>query len=238
MGKRRRQFERVWQRDGGLCGIHLQGCGKRVEASEGDVGHIIPKTMSNRGHLDEHMSRAEHKELRRKHGVVIGRDMNVQPMHRECNEAMKSVFPPWPIRSHCDCCVWVYEERRDGRWEPILGLSTEEEEVGIPEGRTGNEYQLSRWIRLPGTGGKVMMVGQHFAARMQVSDPEGPVSHSVLLMMGRERSGKMRANKTMGNLGVTLRQMHRHNMSVAEKGKIHTRNAYAEVARWKKDFRE
>ena len=237
MGRRGEQYARIWRRDEGRCGIHLQGCGAVIKKGEGNVGHIIPKTMINRGHFDEYMSRAERKAVEAKLGKRIARDMNVQPMHKECNEGMKSVFPPARIRCLCTCCTWMYEENVEGIWRPILGLSPEEEREGIPEGRDGEDYRISRWFTPTGGGTRICM-SRLFAWRVQVHGPEGPVSHPVLVMTGRHKGQGLTAGKSVGNLGITLRQMHRHNMQTAMDKGVPMEQGFQTVASISKDFRK
>ena len=119
------KVRRIWERDGGRCGIHLGGCGKPLRVREATIGHIIPKallrTAGNRQYDEvrsERAGKAFEEEGRDKRWI----DSNVQPMHRECNEEMGVRFPLDEMAHHCTCCRWIYlVEDKEGRVNIVRG---------------------------------------------------------------------------------------------------------------------
>ena len=65
------QRKNAWVRDSGRCGIHLGGCGRRIERSnQCEVDHIIPLVLA---------------KLIAPAPREFDRPWNYQPMHKECN---------------------------------------------------------------------------------------------------------------------------------------------------------
>ena len=68
---------RLLRRDGGLCGIHVGGCGKPLTFAETTVDHIIPRNVWN---TDVEVFQ-----------MLSGKDRDqlLQPMHHACNNDRK-----------------------------------------------------------------------------------------------------------------------------------------------------
>lgn len=216
MGRRQKQLERIWKRDNGRCGIHFMGCGQEIGLDEAEVGHIFPKAMRNAGEKDEYVSRKEKRKLREKYGVVVGPDLNVQPMHRECNEAMAAILPPKQIVQHCGCCTWLYEAREgDGEFVPV------EEWMGseVPNSLIRREFRITRRLDLEGDG-KVQGSMSWSLEQIAIYGPEGVAGEQTLAAAGNVRGGGWKAGKGIGRLGITMAEMLAHNRGVRAKGKL------------------
>lgn len=87
--KRRKQRGRLLRRDSRLCGVHLGGCGQRIEEGDGsNVDHIIPSAFFSKVSGN---SRS-----------LFEQDWNCQPMHLGCNTTKGDDLAEWP-RFRCDC---------------------------------------------------------------------------------------------------------------------------------------
>ena len=85
----RHKKRRVLKRDQRLCGIHLGGCGRRIEASEQyNRDHIVPRALFSK--------------VAKGRNAEFNEDWNCQPTHVECNDAKASELRRWP-RFNCDC---------------------------------------------------------------------------------------------------------------------------------------
>ena len=78
-GKRMKKAKpKIMHRDGGLCGIHLGGCGRPITTSdECTVDHIVPQALFN-------VIATTPSEFRR--------EQNYQPMHGECNRKKTNIM--------------------------------------------------------------------------------------------------------------------------------------------------
>ena len=122
MGQKKLKLTQILDRDDGRCGIHLGGCGKEFNSHDNiDIGHIIPKTsrIQPTGH-DQLLPPTEMRKT--KQWLISIGDMelcreidnlNIQPMHTECNQRMGSVWPPAQIVKHCECCEYMYMANRN-----------------------------------------------------------------------------------------------------------------------------
>ena len=87
--KRRKQRNRLLRRDNRLCGVHLAGCGQRIEEGDGcNVDHVIPSAFFSKVCGG---SRS-----------LYERDWNCQPMHSSCNTKKAAGLTEWP-RFRCSC---------------------------------------------------------------------------------------------------------------------------------------
>lgn len=85
----RHKKRRVLKRDQRLCGIHLGGCGRRIEeGAEYNRDHIVPRALFSK--------------VAKGRNAEFNEDWNCQPMHVDCNNAKDSKLRSWP-RFDCDC---------------------------------------------------------------------------------------------------------------------------------------
>ena len=85
----RHKKRRVLKRDQRLCGIHLGGCGRRIEeGAKYNLDHIVPRALFSK--------------VAKGRNAEFNEDWNCQPMHEDCNNAKDSRLSSWP-RFACDC---------------------------------------------------------------------------------------------------------------------------------------
>lgn len=199
-----------------MCGIHPGGCGKPVSMENAEVGHIIPKAMVPRGHpydeyfYDEYFHRQVRKELRKRRGETMAIDVNVQPMHRECNQRMEAIFPPQPIVSHCTCCTWIYVvSHRDTYYWPVETWMGAE----LPDSLIPREFLL---VRRYETGkGQIQIVGFELTNKHQFGYADGSCTEPALMMVARGKN-RIGAWAGAGRADITMQEMLAHNMSLTE----------------------
>ena len=86
---RRKQRGRLLRRDDRQCGVHLGGCGKRIdERDESNVDHIIPSAFFSK--------------VGGRSRSLYEHDWNCQPMHAGCNNKKAAVLAEWP-KFRCSC---------------------------------------------------------------------------------------------------------------------------------------
>ena len=203
-------LKQIWERDGAVCGKHLQGCGQSLPLADAEIGHIVPKCMvyPPRDHMLTRRQRKEFHRLNPDFPRGCLRHLNIQPMHRECNSRMGSVFPPTPIVTHCKCCRFTYVISEQGRIRPIRPDDFERK-------ARGQEIGLTRTMKV---GGGVLQIFMPFTIPvLRVSkDPEHtqPVMPAAAIMAAPTGAGFFGA-RTFGpqprGAAITLTQMLRHN---------------------------
>lgn len=93
-----KRITKLLQRDNYTCGIHVGGCGKKIERNEATQDHIIPKNYIK--------TRSNNREF-------IGY-WNYQPMHKRCNEKREGQIIDKP-EFKCKC-HGVYVDEHGARW--------------------------------------------------------------------------------------------------------------------------
>ena len=89
MSKNTAKLRKVMSRDGDICGLHLGGCGRKIETrGEASLDHIISQSYIKS--MDPER-RTEFKGI-----------WNAQPMCRECNRDKKGQVNGWPL-FQCSC---------------------------------------------------------------------------------------------------------------------------------------
>ena len=89
MSKKRARLRRVMRRDEHYCGLHIGGCGKRIQKSDKrNLDHIIPRALFSVVAKDRISE--------------FNEDWNLQPMHLSCNYSRGSYMEGWP-RFNCKC---------------------------------------------------------------------------------------------------------------------------------------
>ncbi len=74
-------MNQILERDNYLCGIHTEGCEKKITVEEATVDHIVPKNII--------------KTVPRKDQNKFYRgSLNLQPMCRNCNKKKEGIFLP------------------------------------------------------------------------------------------------------------------------------------------------
>lgn len=116
VGQKRERLRYILDRDDYRCGIHLGGCGKPLSIENATIDHIEPKATCIAPY-DEIGTKEMRNSIRRKQqdrkNPIFPKFMNIQPMHRSCNEKKGSVYPPVPIITHCSCCEYMYIAKRN-----------------------------------------------------------------------------------------------------------------------------
>ena len=85
----RHKKRKVLKRDQRQCGIHLGGCGRRIEeGAKCNLDHIVPRALFSK--------------VAKGRSAEFNEEWNCQPMHTECNSAKDSKLSGWP-RFDCDC---------------------------------------------------------------------------------------------------------------------------------------
>ena len=125
MGEKRNRLRRILDRDGWRCGIHMGGCGEKIEMiSDANIDHFIPQSVTEKRKQNELVPLPQWKELQKflksigflniaDNNFYALNDLNTQPMHRGCNTRKSAEWPPTEIISHCDCCKYFYMAERD-----------------------------------------------------------------------------------------------------------------------------
>ena len=207
MSQKRKKFKRIWVRDKGKCGIHLGGCGKDVTLGEAEIGHIVPKALGGK-EPDEYIPRRVRSEMTKQKGIRLPINLNIQPMHRKCNEAMAATFPFVPMRQWCSCCKWIYATKDWGDRvrpiEPWMGKV-------LPEGR-GKKFMLLRVMEMEEEGVDKMIIGIDLGPTIRIEYTDGSKSEAIVLIAGRTKDGKQGAWEGMGSMNITMRVMQEHNM--------------------------
>ena len=75
--KKSETIQKLYDRDGNICGPHTGGCGKEVLRNDASVDHIIPKMLI-------------HKLGRRQQDILFEADFNKQIMHEKCNNSRQT----------------------------------------------------------------------------------------------------------------------------------------------------
>lgn len=87
--KKSETIQKLYDRDGNICGPHTGGCGKDVLRNDASVDHIIPKMLI-------------HEMAPRQKDILFNADFNKQIMHEKCNNSRQKDggdLPPF----HCIC---------------------------------------------------------------------------------------------------------------------------------------
>ena len=113
----RRQKMDAYNRDNGLCGIHIDGCGKHLPPDLFTIDHIVPIFTLKRYKVPPY-----------KHSVLF----NLQPMHEKCNTNRH--FKRGWIKDtkklpkfKCKCHRWVVDKQCvyfHGPWDESVKTSS------------------------------------------------------------------------------------------------------------------
>ena len=77
------------ERDDGVCGLHIEGCGRRLASSrDAEVGHMIHRSFF--------------KSFDRTRKTDFNGDWNCQPECPQCNDRRRGQLVDWPLYS-CRC---------------------------------------------------------------------------------------------------------------------------------------
>ena len=121
----KKMVDKLIQRDGRLCGIHLGGCGRKIaHRSEMSVDHIIPKRVPLSLYAD--------------YPVTFEGYWNLQVMHVDCNNRKGSEVSKI-LDLACKC--HYYEIRGDDLYMVYLGERRTESHLCVP-GIVGHERRF------------------------------------------------------------------------------------------------
>ena len=211
MGEKNVKLKRILDRDDWRCGIHMGGCGDQIENfNDANIDHIIPRSVTERRKQDELVPLPqwkEYKEFLMKIGILNRaddnfyslNDLNIQPMHKECNTKKSAEWPPTEIISHCDCCKYFYMAERNIEEASILKrlgeLKREGNDVSIYRNSEGKIVSV-----LKDSTGKI--TGIDYGSNIRLQRP--------VLPMDRDHAWKWHRG--------TISLLRRHNVSLVHGG--------------------
>ena len=100
---------RIYKRDEGFCGMHLNICGfkRKVNKKDASYDHVIPRVILRNYNITG--------ERLKKLGRVIGQSyFHLQLMHKSCNSRRSGIITINMMEnSYCQCCDFVYSLNLD-----------------------------------------------------------------------------------------------------------------------------